>query len=246
MLSSLFDVPIAFSFSAGIVAAFNPCGVAMLPAYIGYQMGSDDMTVPYLERLSKAFLMGISVTSGFVIFSLIVGLIITAGGGFILHLIPFGGLIVGILMFSLGLTLTLSGKEIGIWSATRIDFGHARSTKGIFLFGIAYAISSLGCAFPIFLAAIGILAGQSLGEINLMQSTVRFASYGLGMGLVLTTVTVGTLLFKETLSKFIKAMMPYVRIIGNIALIGAGSYLIWYWLIGDGSELLTRSIERLT
>ena len=79
-----------------------------------------------------------------------------------------------------------------------------------------------------------------------MQSTVRFASYGLGMGLVLTTVTVGTLLFKETLSKFIKAIMPYVRIIGNIALIGAGSYLIWYWLIGDGSELLTRSIERLT
>tara|TARA_B100000029_G_scaffold447648_1_gene469590 strand:+ start:153 stop:893 length:741 start_codon:yes stop_codon:yes gene_type:complete len=246
MLSSLFDVPIAFSFSAGIVAAFNPCGVAMLPAYIGYQMGSDDLNIPYAERLSRAFLMGISVTSGFVLFSLIVGLIITAGGGFVLHLIPFGGLVVGILMLSLGLTLTVTGKEIGIWSTTRVTFGHARSTKGIFLFGIAYAISSLGCAFPIFLAAIGILAGQTLGEINLIQSTLRFASYGLGMGLVLTTVTVGTILFKDTLSKFIKAIMPYVRIIGNMALIGAGAYLVWYWLSGDGSELLKRSIEKLT
>ena len=245
-MSSFFDIPIAFSFSAGIVAAFNPCGVAMLPAYIGYQIGSDDMNIPYLERLSKAFLMGISVTSGFVAFSLLVGLIISIGGGFILDLIPFGGLIVGVSMLMLGLTLTMSGKELGVWSATRISFGHARSTKGIFFFGIAYAASSLGCAFPIFLAAIGILAGQSLGDINLINSAVRFASYGLGMGLVLTTVTVGTVLFKETLSKFIKTIIPYVRIIGNIALIGAGSYLIWYWLVGDGSELLIRSIDRLT
>ena len=245
-MSSLFDIPIAFSFSAGIVAAFNPCGVAMLPAYIGYQIGSDDMNIPYLERLSKAFLMGISVTSGFVAFSLLVGLIISIGGGFILDLIPFGGLIVGVSMLMLGLTLTMSGKELGVWSATRISFGHARSTKGIFVFGIAYAASSVGCAFPIFLAAIGILAGQSLGDINLINSAVRFASYGLGMGLVLTTVTVGTVLFKETLSKFIKTIIPYVRIIGNIALIGAGSYLIWYWLVGDGSELLIRSIDRLT
>ena len=245
-MSSLFDIPIAFSFSAGIVAAFNPCGVDMLPAYIGYQIGSDDMNIPYLERLSKAFLMGISVTSGFVAFSLLVGLIISIGGGFILDLIPFGGLIVGVSMLMLGLTLTMSGKELGVWSATRISFGHARSTKGIFFFGIAYAASSLGCAFPIFLAAIVILAGQSLGDINLINSAVRFASYGLGMGLVLTTVTVGTVLFKETLSKFIKTIIPYVRIIGNIALIGAGSYLIWYWLVGDGSELLIRSIDRLT
>ena len=54
-MSSLFDIPIAFSFSAGIVAAFNPCGGAMLPAYIGYQIGSDDMNIP-LEDMSEVLL----------------------------------------------------------------------------------------------------------------------------------------------------------------------------------------------
>ena len=34
------DIPIIFAFFAGIAAAFNPCGAAMLPAYIGFQLGT--------------------------------------------------------------------------------------------------------------------------------------------------------------------------------------------------------------
>jgi len=29
-----------FTFSSGLIAAFNPCGVLMFPAYIGYQLKS--------------------------------------------------------------------------------------------------------------------------------------------------------------------------------------------------------------
>ena len=32
------EVPIFFALSAGFVAAFNPCGAPMLPAYMGYQL----------------------------------------------------------------------------------------------------------------------------------------------------------------------------------------------------------------
>ena len=34
------DVSLLFALSAGMVAAFNPCGAAMFPAYVGFQLGS--------------------------------------------------------------------------------------------------------------------------------------------------------------------------------------------------------------
>ena len=50
-------IPIAFAFSAGVVAAFNPCGVVMLPAYIGYKLGAVSET----DNPLKAVMQGIGV-----------------------------------------------------------------------------------------------------------------------------------------------------------------------------------------
>lgn len=36
--------PLGFAFGAGVAAAFNPCGFAMLPAYMGLYMGADSST----------------------------------------------------------------------------------------------------------------------------------------------------------------------------------------------------------
>ena len=33
------DIHLFFAFSAGAAAAFNPCGAAMFPAYVGYHIG---------------------------------------------------------------------------------------------------------------------------------------------------------------------------------------------------------------
>jgi cytochrome c biogenesis protein CcdA len=245
MFDYLFDIPIAFSFSAGMVAAFNPCGVAMLPAYIGYQLGGVEAEETSIKRILNGLSMGLSVTSGFVIFSLVSGFVISAGGSFFLELIPFAGLLVGALILFLGISLLFNGKELGILSATRVDFGNDRGIKGIFLFGIAYAISSLGCALPVFLASMGILAGQSFGDLDLLQSLIRFISYGLGMGLILTMVTLGVMLFRETVTQSLRKITPYMKTVGNMFLVSAGGYLVWYWTIGDGSHLLGVSLGNL-
>ncbi|MBA2575429.1 MAG: hypothetical protein H0V05_02115 [Euzebyaceae bacterium] len=36
------QVPFALAFTAGLVASVNPCGFAMLPAYLSFLIGSDD------------------------------------------------------------------------------------------------------------------------------------------------------------------------------------------------------------
>ena len=35
----MIDAPLALAFTAGMIATVNPCGFAMLPAYLGYFLG---------------------------------------------------------------------------------------------------------------------------------------------------------------------------------------------------------------
>ena len=228
-----------------MVAAFNPCGAAMLPAYIGYQLAGEAETSDPIMAILRGFYLGGVVTSGFVVLSLVVGLIVTVGGDAIFTVVPFAGLGVGIGITLLGVWMLTSKWHMGIWMATRLHPSGERSTRGVFLFGIVYGISSLGCAFPVFLAAVGILAGQRLGEFDILASLIRFTSYGLGMGIVLTGITLGVVFFREAVAQLLRMLFPYVNIVGNVALIVAGMYLIWYWLLGSGSELLTLRLNEM-
>ena len=245
MLDSIIDPRVAFAFGAGMVAAFNPCGAAMLPAYIGYQLGDVGNAADPLKNLFRGLYLGGVATVGFLVFSLTVGLIIIAGGDAVSTFFPFAGLGVGIAILLMGLWFTISGRQLGIWAATRVSAGSQRSAKGVFLFGMAYAVSSLGCAFPVFLAAVGVLAGQNLGNLDVLPSLLRFASYGLGMGMVIMGITLGVVFFRETVAMLLRKIFPFVGIAGNLALVGAGAYLIWYWLVGDGGELLALRLEEL-
>ncbi|MGH9112549.1 MAG: cytochrome c biogenesis protein CcdA, partial [Acidimicrobiales bacterium] len=40
----MIDAPVGFAFAAGMVAAFNPCGFAMLPAYLSWFLGQSEPT----------------------------------------------------------------------------------------------------------------------------------------------------------------------------------------------------------
>ena len=43
----MIDAPIALAFTAGLVATVNPCGFAMLPAYLSWYLEGDSDTVSY-------------------------------------------------------------------------------------------------------------------------------------------------------------------------------------------------------
>lgn len=217
----------------------------MLPAYIGYQLsGLSDTENPLIIVLSGIWL-GLIVTAGFIIFSLLAGIVVTIGGDYIFEIFPFAGLAVGISITALGTWLMMTGNHFTISVATRFGIGDKRGSLGVFLFGILYAVSSLGCAFPIFLAAVGILSGKNIGDVGLIESLIRFVSYGLGMGLVLTTVTLGVVFFRDLVSKTIRKIIPYVGLVGNLFLVLSGLYLTWYWIFGHGSELLYFNIDKI-
>lgn len=232
------DVPFVFAFSAGLVAAFNPCGAAMFPAYVGYQLDRSEINNNSFSDGFRAILLGVAATAGFIAVFGTVGVVLAAGGGILGKFLPFAGLIIGVLIMTVGFYLVIFNRKIGITAASQISFGKGRGVKSVFLFGIAYAIASLSCALPIFLAAVGIVAGQTLSAGSVVETLIASMIYGLGMGVVLVSAAVGIVFFKEVIHRWMRFVFPYVANIGNLAMIGAGAYLVYYWTVGSGRDLL--------
>jgi cytochrome c-type biogenesis protein len=84
-------LPFGFAFGVGMVAAVNPCGFAMLPAYLSLYLGAHEEDFgkrSSMSRLLRALLVGVVVSSGFVLLFGLAGLVISAGGTLLLDVMP--------------------------------------------------------------------------------------------------------------------------------------------------------------
>ena len=241
----MIDLPLLFAFSAGMVAAFNPCGAAMFPAYVGYQLSGDSNRNNLLVDSFRAILVGLVTTAGFIIVFGIVGLIVAAGGSVIGQYLPLAGLLVGIIITAFGISLIAFKKKLGFIAASRVNLGQGKGIRNVFLFGVGYAVASVSCALPIFLAAVGIVTGKAVTTYSVVETIISSLSYGVGMGVVMIAVAIGAVFFKELVRKILRKVFPLVEPVGILAMVGAGVYLIYYWSIGDGSDLLFLRLEQI-
>ena len=226
-------LPLGYAFGAGMVATVNPCGVLLLPSLVAFYLGRDDqshLSVP--RRAGKALLLGATATLGFVTIFAMVGLAIGLGGRALVGFFPLGGLAVGILLAVLGLWLALSGRGFGILAASRA-MGHVElrtDVRSLFVFGVAYAVTSLACTLPIFL----VVAGSALAAGGLVAAAVQFVSYALGMGTILTGVVLGAAFCQAAVQRSLRRIVPYVHRLSAAFLLGAGLFMIHYWLTTGG------------
>jgi cytochrome c biogenesis protein CcdA len=228
-------LPVGYAFAAGMVASVNPCGFLMLPSYISYHLGTEEdgyYGQPASRRAVKALTMGLVATAGFLAILTVVGLVIAAGGHWLIRVFPYAGVVIGGAMVILGIWLLATRRSLGILAASRVTVSPQRNMGNVFLFGIAYAIGSLSCTLPIFLVVVG----SSLASQGLMESSMQFIGYGLGMGTILTAVTVGAALFRGTVAKGLRSAIPYVHRMSDLFLAGAGAYLVCYWLLVANSN----------
>ena len=229
------DIPVIYAFSAGMVATVNPCGFAMLPAYIAYHLGMADESRSPVARATHGALMGIIATLGFVTLFGSIGLVISTGGRFVIRFFPYWGLTVGFVLILLGLFLLVTRRHLGIIAAGRWQGPKTiQGVRGFYLFGLGYGLASLSCTLPIFLVVVG----SALAAGGIVSGTIQFVSYALGMGAILLGVTLSVVFFKTAVSTGARIFMPYVQRVGAVALVGAGSYLIYYWTLGEGAALL--------
>jgi cytochrome c-type biogenesis protein len=169
-------------------------------------------------------------TLGFLVVFVVIGSVIAAGGQILIRIFPFAGLAIGAAMIGLGLWLLITRRTLGIMAASRVTVQRQRNLLNVFLYGIVYAIGSLSCTLPIFLVVVG----GSLASQGLADSLIQFLSYALGMGSILVAVTIGSALFQGSVVRWLRKAIPYIHKANATFLVGAGGYLIYYWLFIAG------------
>jgi len=226
-------LPVGYAFAAGMVASVNPCGFLMLPTYVAYHLGTQEegyYAQPVARRAAKALILGLVTSAGFLAILTGAGVIIAAGGQWLTGVFPYAGVAIGGGMAVLGIYLLVTHRTLGILAASRVTVSPQRNLRNAFLFGIAYAVGSLSCTLPIFLVVVG----GALASQDVVGSTVQFVGYGLGMGAILITVTIGAALFRGAVSRGLRALVPHVHRASALFLLGAGAYLVYYWLFIAG------------
>ena len=226
-------LPIGFAAAAGVVASVNPCGFFMLPGYVAYQLGTQEAgydQLSYSRRIFRALAVGLMATLGFVLIFAAVGAVIAAGGSFLGRVFPFLGLAVGVSMVAFGTYLLFTHRFVGVLAASRIQVTPQRNLGNAFVFGLGYAVGSLSCTLPIFLVVVG----GALGAAGFLASFSQFLAFALGMGVVVIAVTIGAAIFRDAVARVLRRALPHVHRASSLFLVGAGGYLIYYWIFFAG------------
>ena len=222
----MFDVDLAFPLSAGLVAAFNPCGFAMLPAYVSYFLGleSDDET-NMAKNVMRGLVVGLTMTLGFLFVFGVIGILTSTivSNGTIESKIGYATMGFGVLMVPLGLAM-LRGFEPKLKIPRLQAGGKSGQLPSIFLFGVSYAVVSVSCTIGIFLAVV---AGSFTDE-GIIDGTAVYLAYGAGMGLVIMILTLGVALARNSVATNMRRVLPYVNKISGGMLVLAGIYLVAY------------------
>tara|TARA_B100001142_G_C14282805_1_gene635644 strand:+ start:173 stop:622 length:450 start_codon:yes stop_codon:yes gene_type:complete len=142
-----------------------------------------------------------------------------------------------------GIYLLVSNKKISSGLFSSIQFGNVSTNFQTFLFGIAYALISISCALPVFLAALGIIIGVGVSSENFINIFLGMIFYSLGMGTIITGVTLGVLFFDEAIQKIVNGLTPIISSLGKFAMIISGIYIIYYWVLGTGKDLFFLRLE---
>jgi cytochrome c biogenesis protein CcdA len=216
--------PLGYAFAAGMVATLNPCGFALLPAYLSYYLGrtgeEEETSTP--RALLRAVAVGASLTAGFLLVFGVMGVAWSAVSSAVGERLPWVTAVLGVGVVVLGIAM-LKGYE-PVVRVPHLDVGKGgQEAWSTFLFGVSYAVASLSCTIPIFSGLLSTTFSESF------SSGVRtFVVFGLGMGALVTVLTIGVALTRQGLLRLMRRLVPHFGRISGVLLIITGSVVTYY------------------
>jgi cytochrome c biogenesis protein CcdA len=227
-----------YAFALGAVAAFNPCGFALVPAYLGLYLRDDVSGSDLGPRLARSISVAAVVGASFTVLFGAVGAVFSLGSAPIVRSLPWIGLGVGVVLVVIG-GLVLSGRPIMSSLpdrlATRVGKGASTSgVRGYAAFGVAYGAASLGCTLPLFLA----LMGTATAAGGRWSAPIAFVLYGAGMAAALGVLTVVAGVASFGILQRVRGFVRIVTTLSAALLLLSGAYVVYCWLTA-GRLLLT-------
>jgi cytochrome c biogenesis protein CcdA len=229
------NAPLALAFTAGMVATVNPCGFAMLPAYLSYFLGIEGNDADRAEAgVLRALVVGAVVSLGFAALFGVAGAFISWTSFGIERYASWITIAIGVVLVVMGVAF-FRGWEPRLGLPRLDKGGRDRGLWSMFVFGLSYAIASLSCAIGPFMTAV---AG-TFRRSNVVSGMLVFGAYALGMAVLLMALTLTLALARQSLLRGIRASLPYIQRVSGVIMVTTGAYLTWYGIyeirVQDGS-----------
>ena len=215
------------AFAAGMIAALNPCGFAMLPAYLALVVNGEQTSRP--RAVGRALTATAAMAVGFLTVFGLFGLLTVSAASTVQQYAPYLTLVVGVVLVALGLWL-LSGRELTAlrWNSARLGSRWTPTARlgSMFGYGVGYAVASLSCTIGPFLA----VTGSSLRTGSLLDGVLVYVAYAAGITLVVGVLAVAVALANSALIDRIRRVLPYLNRTSGAVLIVVGLYVGYYGL----------------
>lgn len=214
---------VGMAFGAGLVAALNPCGFAMLPAYLALVVRGEGTSVS--TALGRAVAATAAMAAGFATVFGAFGLLTVSAASTVQRYLPFATIVIGIALLALGIWLLL-GRELTARVICNSQWAPTARLGSMFGYGISYAIASLSCTIAPFLA----VTGAGLRSDSVVRALSVYLAYAAGFTLVVGVLAVAAALSSAAVADRMRRIIPYVNRISGLLLLVVGLYVAYYGL----------------
>jgi cytochrome c-type biogenesis protein len=170
----------------------------------------------------RALGVGGALTGGFVLVFGLVGMAWSSLAAVVGPRLPWVTVVMGVGIVILGVAM-LAGFE----PVLRLPHWQPDTTGGdtasAFIFGVSYAIASLSCTAPIFAGLLSATFSESF-----TSGLVTFVAFAMGMGALITLLTVSVALAREGLIRTLRRVIPHLGRVSGGLLVVTGLVVAYY------------------
>ena len=222
-------------FVAGILAAVNPCGFVLLPTYLMYFLGLQgaEEKLTQRETLRKALKVSGSLSLGFMAVFVVAAFLANYATSWLTANAKYATGFFGVALIVLGAAM-LFGFKLPFMNPAKLQGQKDQTVKSMFVYGVAYAIASLGCTIGFFISAV--FATSSRDGANALDGLTNGLAYAAGMAVLVGGLTVALAFANKGLLTVLRRGLQYMDRIAAAFVLISGVYLLWYFYWVDLKE----------
>lgn len=211
------------AFAAGLVAALNPCGFAMLPAYLTLVVRGEGTAA--LAALGRASAATIAMAVGFLAVFGTFGLLTVSVASIVQRYLPYITVLIGVVLVAVGVWL-LSGRRLAVLNPVPRSPRWAPTARigSMFGYGVGYAIASLSCTVGPFLAVTAV----SFRGGRVLDGLLTYMAYAAGFSLLVGVLAIAVAFAASAFVDRLRRMLPYVNRISGAVVVAVGVYVGYY------------------
>ncbi len=231
---------IELSFLRGMVASVNPCAFVLLPTYLVYFLGVEaERGGSQRASVRRALVVSTAVSSGFMGVFVVAGILSNFVTTWLNRNAKYATAFIGVALVIVGVAM-LAGRRLPFATPHLDGAGRDRTVRSMFVYGVAYALASIGCTIGLF-ASVAFTSPDSF-----VDGVVNVVAYGLGMALVVTALTVALAVANHALLRVLRSAMRYANQLAAAFVLLSGIYLLYYFWVVDvngESDAITDAVE---